>query len=77
MSPLYVLYDLRVAYSHLGSGSDQALLSTIASRLGIAQDASLPEMYRALTDRPISAFSEMLVILDGSGKPTASPLNHP
>ena len=50
MLPLFVLYDLRVAYKHLIPTEDQ--IETKAScvkRLGLLTDASLAEIYEELT----------------------------
>ena len=59
MSPLYVLYDLRVAYSHLTSGSSAPILPSVTSRLGLANDASLQEIYAVLIDGLIVTFKGM------------------
>ena len=61
MSPLYVLYDLRVAYSHLTSGSSSPHLPSVTARLGLANDASLQDIYAKLIDG-------LLVTFEGMGK---------
>jgi hypothetical protein len=49
MSPLYVMYDLRVAYSHLASEAGQEKqLDTIRQRLGLASDSGFFAIYDAL-----------------------------
>jgi hypothetical protein len=49
MSPLYVLYDLRIAYSHLASDSSQEKqLAAIRQRLGLDSDAGLFAIYDAI-----------------------------
>ena len=47
MCPFYVLYDLRVAYSHLGSkdGSEKRL-ATVRERLGLGPESQLNEILR-------------------------------
>ena len=49
MSSLYVLYDLRVAYSHLSSETGQETrLTSVRQRLGLARDAGLFAIYDAI-----------------------------
>lgn len=49
LSPFFVLYDLRVAYSHLGSAdSTVARLKTVTDRLGLEDGAGLLAIYDAL-----------------------------
>ena len=52
ISPFYVLYDLRVAYSHLGSeeGNEEKLRS-VRERLGVSPDAGLLEIYNVLIEQ--------------------------
>lgn len=46
LMPLYVLNDLRIAYSHLTSSSRRdELLTSVATRLTIPSDAGLDELY--------------------------------
>jgi hypothetical protein len=60
LMPLYVLYDLRVAYSHLTSGSRRGeLLSSAAERLGIRDGAGLSEIYGALMDAMIEGLKSL------------------
>jgi hypothetical protein len=63
MSPLYVLYDLRVAYSHLTSGSSSPELVAVTTRLGLAPDASLADLYAKLLDGLISTFVGMAKVV--------------
>lgn len=49
LSPLFVCYDLRLAYSHLTSTSRrQELLDTAADRLHLSKDAELEVLYSAV-----------------------------
>lgn len=49
LSPFYVLYDLRVAYSHLGSkeGSEEKL-EFVTERLGLPSESGLLDIYNIL-----------------------------
>ncbi|MFK5894550.1 MAG: hypothetical protein QM504_15120 [Pseudomonadota bacterium] len=49
MSPFYILYDLRVAYSHLGSkkGSDKKL-KLVKERLGLSLESGFIDIYNAI-----------------------------
>ncbi|MDP3279792.1 MAG: hypothetical protein Q8M57_01835 [Nitrosomonas sp.] len=52
ISPFYVLYDLRVAYSHLGSKEgNEGKLQFVKERLGVAADAGLLEIYNVLVGK--------------------------
>lgn len=64
MCPLYVLYDLRVAYSHLGSknGSDSRL-KTIKTRLNLSQEAQLTEIYNSLIGQLSITFEALSEII--------------
>ena len=60
MSPLYVLYDLRVAYSHLGSEDGQMeKLRFVQKRLGLADGANLFAIYDTLLPALKGAFSAL------------------
>ena len=63
MSPLYVLYDLRVASSHLGSedGQDEKL-RLVRERLGLANDADLFAIYDALVPALRGAFAKLAAV---------------
>lgn len=64
MSPLYVLYDLRVACSHLASGSNSSLLIAVTNRLHLPSDASLANIYGKLIDGLISTFVGMAEVVE-------------
>lgn len=60
MSPLYVLYDLRVATSHLGSHEGQEeKLGFVKQRLRLSNDSNLFEIYDALLPALRSAFEKL------------------
>jgi hypothetical protein len=65
MCPFFVLYDLRVAYSHLGSinGSEKCLMA-IKERLGIGSDAEFNEVYEAIVSQLTSSFNELSKIVE-------------
>jgi hypothetical protein len=49
LMPFFVIYDLRIAYSHLTSASRrEELLSTSMTRLGVSKDIPLPNLYDAV-----------------------------
>jgi len=60
MMPLFVLYDLRVAFKHLISDSrkEELKLSSL-SRLGLKSDASLEALYLQLVNSLEHSFKEM------------------
>lgn len=65
LSPLYVLYDLRVAYSHLTSTERQrVVLQTVVDRLGIDADASLTDLYNRLIEALIEMFERLVGLID-------------
>jgi len=65
MSPLYVLYDLRVAYSHLGSEAGQEeKLRSVLDRLGLAVGADLFAIYDALMPALKEAFSKLAEVFE-------------
>jgi hypothetical protein len=64
MSPLYVLYDLRVAYSHLGSQEGQKeKLQFVRERLGLAGSADLFAIYDTLVPALRGAFTKLAEVL--------------
>lgn len=73
MSPLFVLYDLRVAYSHLTPGSNPPQLESVTRRLGLEPDASLFDIYEKLIDGLSSTFSAMSEIMENAGEYKAVP----
>jgi len=64
MLPLYVLYDLRVAYSHLTPGLNPPQLASVTKRLDLTPDASLSDIYEKLIEGLLRTFSKMNEILD-------------
>lgn len=65
MNPLYVLYDLRVAYSHLGSHEGQAeKLRYVRQRLMLSDNSDLFDIYDALVSALRSAFQKMADLLE-------------
>ncbi len=64
LSPLFVLYDLRVIYSHLTSSNKSATsLAAIASRLGIPQDSGLADVYRSLMQQLRECFQKLTELI--------------
>ena len=64
MMPLFVLYDLRVAYSHIGSaGAASSKLGSIMNRLGLSDDADLQAVYDRLVDLLTNTFQEMIRLI--------------
>jgi hypothetical protein len=64
LSPFFVIYDLRVAYSHLTSaGKRQELLDTCADRLKLRRTASLDELFRALLGQLIASMTTLNMLL--------------
>jgi uncharacterized protein YihD (DUF1040 family) len=60
MNPLYVLYDLRVAYSHLGSDEgQQERLASVRQRLTLASDADFFAIYDRLMPELCAAFGKL------------------
>lgn len=64
LSPLYVLYDLRVAYSHALSARKKAdLIDSSATRLALAPDFDLPTVYDELLKRIAASLSGLTALL--------------
>ncbi|MGI2146971.1 hypothetical protein [Shewanella frigidimarina] len=64
MSPFYILYDLRVAYSHIGSKqSKQEKLDFVISRLGLGAKSTLMEIYLSLVDKLGESYERLTEIL--------------
>ncbi len=65
MSPFYVLYDLRVAYSHLGSneGGDKKL-KYVQERLGLDESAKLQEIYEAVVSQLSTSFNRLTAVIN-------------
>jgi hypothetical protein len=65
LSPLYVLYDLRVAYSHLTSAERQRdVFQTVVDRLGIDASVGLTHLYDRLIEALIAAFERLAELVD-------------
>ena len=59
MCPFYVLYDLRVIYSHLGSSETEKMkLESIRNRLGVSLVADIFEIYEAIATQLTSSFDQ-------------------
>src|SRR5690606_11170915 len=64
VSPLYVLYDLRVAYSHLMSDEGASdTLETVMARLSLPSDSGLMATYNALIAGLTAMFQDMKALL--------------
>lgn len=63
MSPFYVLYDLRVAYSHISSSGDDTLPQTIYERLELPTGSDLSALYVALVERMIASYDALTRLL--------------
>ena len=65
MSPLYALYDLRVAYSHLGSHEwQEEKLRFVKERLGLSNDSDLFDIYDRLLPALRAAFKKLADLLE-------------
>jgi len=67
MSPFYILYDLRIAYSHLGSkeGSKEKQ-EYVKQRLGLSSKAGLFEIYETLINAFIESIEKLAKIVSES-----------
>lgn len=64
MSPFYVLYDLRVAYSHLGSKEgNEKKLDFVKERLNVSKGAGLLEIYDSLVNKLASSLNKLTELL--------------
>lgn len=63
MSPFFVLYDLRVAYSHISSSGDDKLPDSIYERLGLPVGASLAALYDRLVEQMIASYEAFVDFL--------------
>ncbi len=74
LSPLYVLYDLRVAYSHLHSTERaEDTLQKVTDRLGLARDVGLMAIYAALVGQLTESFASLAPLVDPEGIYDRSP----
>lgn len=70
LSPLYVLYDLRVAYSHLTSAERQReVLQTVVDRLGIDVSVGLTDLYNRLIEALIATFERLTELVKVDNDP--------
>jgi len=64
MSPFYILYDLRVVYSHIGSKqSEQEKLDFVISRLGLGANSGLMEIYPSLVEKMRESYERLTELL--------------
>lgn len=71
LSPFYVLYDLRVAYSHLTPvASANAKLKLVTDRLGVEEGAGLMVIYATLMAALAAAFEKLTKIVKTSTSPS-------
>lgn len=64
MCPFYILYDLRVIYSHLGSSeSEQEKLDFVIKRLGIVENSGLMDIYASLIKQLNDSFQQLSELL--------------
>jgi hypothetical protein len=71
LSPLFVLYDLRVAYSHLTpQAKTQELLKSIGRRLDIPANADLASIYERLTKEMARSFATLSTLVKPAEPPT-------
>lgn len=65
LSPLYVLYDLRVAYSHLTSAERQReVFQTVVDRLGVDASVGLTDLYDSLMGALIGMFERLAELVN-------------
>jgi hypothetical protein len=64
MSPFYILYDLRIAYSHLSSKEgNEEKQAHVNHRLGLSSEAGLNEIYEKLIDALINSMEKLAKIV--------------
>ncbi len=63
MSPFYVLYDLRVAYSHISSTGDDTLPDNVYERLELPTGSNLSGLYDRLVERMIASYDALTLLL--------------
>lgn len=64
LSPLYVLYDLRVAYSHLTSAETaKGILEKVTDRLGLPIDSGLATIYEILLSKVSVTFKALAKLI--------------
>ena len=64
MSPFYILYDLRVVYSHIGSKeSEQEKLDFVIERLDLGANSGLMEIYPSLVEKLGESYERLTELL--------------
>lgn len=64
LAPLYVLYDFRVAASHLASDQSAAeKMKTVTDRLGIPESSNLHELYASLIQQLLKTFISLVALV--------------
>lgn len=64
LSPFYVLYDLRVVYSHLASAEKaKNILGSVTGRLGLDAGVGMLEIYSRLLQELMSSFEKLTAIV--------------
>jgi hypothetical protein len=64
LSPFFVLYDLRVAYSHLTSAEKATvILKTVTDRLGIIETSGLIDIYGKLMEKLTDSFEQLIKLI--------------
>lgn len=64
MSPFYILYDLRVVYSHIGSKkSEQEKLDSVIERLELGANSGLMEIYPSLVEKLGESYERLTELL--------------
>lgn len=64
MSPFYILYDFRVAYSHLGSAEgSEARMKTVTDRLSLAGGAELFDVYDRLLAGMTASYTALTALV--------------
>jgi hypothetical protein len=71
LAPLFVLYDLRVAYKHLlPQSKTEEIKTSCRSRLNLPEDASLEKIYTAITAQLETTFNALTqAIVETSSTP--------
>jgi hypothetical protein len=65
LAPFFVIYDLRIAYSHLTSASRrEELLDSSTDRLGLAKAAALDEIYRAVLTQLTTSMNTLKSLIE-------------
>ncbi len=73
MSPLYTLYDFRVAYSHLNSANGgAATMKTVTDRLDLKQTATLQDIYDALVARLTLSYNALTALISADDQGAAA-----